>query len=218
MKKELLDSVRSGELLRYAGVGVGSALVNVLLFALLSGRLHMSVTLGNVISISAATVVTYIGNKKLCFKTIRRSVRGFMAELWGFAASRLASMIAEIALVAVLVNLIGMRKVPGKVLVVVGLGVANYFLNKFVIFRPSRQYREAMAGKKERRSERSGRTVLAKPQETLLLEEQEVEVSCENPDADAIKAAAMEIQNQTSEIPEVFLRKSRKNYAQAARR
>lgn len=211
MKKELLDSVRSGELLRYASVGVGSALVNVLLFALLSGRLHMSVTLGNIISISVATVVTYIGNKKLCFKTIRRSVKGFMVELWGFLASRLASMLAEIALVAVFVNLVGMRKVPGKVLVVVGLGVANYFLNKFVIFRPSKQYRES-AGKRQRQP------ALAKPQKTALLEEQEIGVKCEDPETEAIKLAAkaMAHDGKPGEIPEVVLVHPKKSYARTA--
>lgn len=211
MKKELLDSVRSGELLRYASVGVGSALVNVLLFALLSGRLHMSVTLGNIISISVATVVTYIGNKKLCFKTTRRSIKGFMAELWGFVASRLLSMVLEIALVAVFVNLVGMRKVPGKVLVVVGLGIANYFLNKFVIFRPSRKYRDTMSEK--------GQRTLAKPQERPMLEMEEEQAVGDEPDAEAIRAVAkvMAMETQAEGTPDVRIMPSKKRYVRAAR-
>lgn len=140
MLDEFVRSIKNGELARYVSVGLSSTLVNLLLFGVLANRLRLNITFSNVVSISAATIVAYIGNKKIVFRSKCMSIAALMKEFWGFVGSRIATMIMELVGVFLLVTVLGMGNMAGKFITVVAVGICNYLVTKLIVFaKPSKK-------------------------------------------------------------------------------
>lgn len=125
MKKEKLK-----ELIAYGINGVCTTGVNYLVyFALI--HLHLNYLLANTLAWVAAVLFAYITNRKLVF----HSDRSVLKELTSFVALRLATLLAENALLFVLIQLAGVSQLWSKLLVSVVTVLANYVLCRSKIFK-----------------------------------------------------------------------------------
>jgi len=85
----------------------------------------------NVISWIGAVIFAYITNKKYVFE----SNNSHLSEMLRFFASRVGTLVIDMALMYVLVSLCGFSDLPVKILVQIIVIVGNYILGKFFVFK-----------------------------------------------------------------------------------
>ena len=129
------------ELARFGSVGAVAGVVNVGLFNLLQfGPGHLlgdKTVTAKVISVAAATIVAWVGNRHWTFSSTRREERG--RELIAFAVVNLIGMVIEVGSLAFGVYVLNMtsplaKNISGNI-VGVGLGtIFRYFAYKRHVF------------------------------------------------------------------------------------
>lgn len=120
-KKELIAYLLSG------GITTG---VNYLLYAGFM-YLHLPYLTANGIAWAGAVLTAYILNRRWVFRSENHVVR----ELASFAAMRLLTLLAENALLWLLIGRLDFLPFPAKVLVSIVTVIGNYVLCKYGVFK-----------------------------------------------------------------------------------
>lgn len=124
--KNLLQ--RYQEQWRYLVVGVGTTLVNYVLYFILV-LLDANFLFANVLAWVAAVTFSYFANGAWVYQsTSRRGIR----EALAFAISRVFSLLLETAMLFVMVNLLGVGEIIAKLLAAVVVVVVNYLTGLLV--------------------------------------------------------------------------------------
>lgn len=124
--KNLLQ--RYQEQWRYLVVGVGTTLVNYVLYFILV-LLDANFLFANVLAWVAAVTFSYFANGAWVYQsTSRRGIR----EAFAFAISRVFSLLLETAMLFVMVNLLGVGEIIAKLLAAVVVVVVNYLTGLLV--------------------------------------------------------------------------------------
>lgn len=122
------------EITRYAFWGVVTVLFSMFSFwALL--RTGIDYKTANLTSILLTKMEAYLTNKYFVFKSKNASVRELLLEMLRFIGARGLSGIVEFAGLIVLVDLLGVRKMIGKGVMIVITTIMNYMLGKKVVYR-----------------------------------------------------------------------------------
>ena len=119
------------EAVRYLFFGACTTLVNILCFSLLTHcGLHYQPA--NVLSWVAAVSFAFITNKYLVFHSRREA--SWRGELVRFFDARIATLLMELALMQLFVEMLCWEMTLSKLLVQVLVIAANYLLSRFLIF------------------------------------------------------------------------------------
>ncbi len=123
------------ELIAYAIVGATVTVLNILLYYVLSRFSPLHYTAANVLAFVIANIYAFFANKLVVFHSRSFALKTVMAEALGFAATRGASCVIDLAVMYVGVSLIAFPDMWVKVASSALIIVLNYIASKFMIFR-----------------------------------------------------------------------------------
>jgi len=136
LKERIGALYKNKELRDYIIWGVVSAFVNIGTFQFLI-LIGIEYKVANVIALIVNRVFCYIVNKKLVFKTICDSKKALLIEILSFFGARMVTFLLDYFGLILLVEVIGVNKLIGKVIVAIAVIISNYILSKFFVFRKS---------------------------------------------------------------------------------
>lgn len=102
----------------------------------------------NVIAWTCAVLFAFFTNRGLVFGSTRRGFLPVLSELGLFAAGRVATLLMQEAIVAVMFDWLGFNKYAVKIVAAVVVVITNYFISKFIVFR-KKQNNAAGEGKRD---------------------------------------------------------------------
>lgn len=132
--KELL---LNKEIISYLVVGILTTVVSLvvyygLVFTILDPNHPIQLQIANVISWIAAVAFAYFTNRKYVFHSNNPNK---IKEAAGFFASRISTLLIDMALMFLMVTLIGFNDKISKLIVQIVVIVANYLFSKFLVFK-----------------------------------------------------------------------------------
>lgn len=122
------------ETILYAIFGVLTSALNVVLFTTLVW-FQMDYKIANFITLVITKLAAYVCNKNFVFRSRTGSFYGLFKEFCRFLVARGATMVLDYVGLILLVELAGMNKVVGKVIVTVAVIIINYFVGKSYVFK-----------------------------------------------------------------------------------
>ena len=148
MKKKLIDFLRSDqfrELFLYVIIGGLTTVVSYVtywaatrLMLLASGQTEVGgviATAGTVVSHAFAIVFAFVTNKTFVFRTPEWRGSAFWHEAWTFTTARLLSLVLDLALINLAVEVLHMNDMIAKLIIQVIIVAANYLASKFWVFK-----------------------------------------------------------------------------------
>lgn len=136
--RQLLKKYR--ELVLYVAFGIGTVTVDVCLYSVLVDL--VGIRWANAWGWCGAVLFAFLTNKYFVFRTGGKGSMAFWREFAEFLAARLLSLLIEVQGVAWLVKhglnrpVFGITGGVAKVVVTGVVILVNYFLSKFLVFRP----------------------------------------------------------------------------------
>lgn len=133
IKKLIIDNA---EILRYLIVGVLTTAVSlgsyfILVRTVLNPESAKQLQLANVISWFLAVLFAFFANRKYVFRSKEKDV---ISEIGKFFASRIGTLVVDMAIMFLLVTVLKMSDVSAKLIVQVVVLVLNYVLSKIFVF------------------------------------------------------------------------------------
>ncbi len=129
IKKLIIDNI---EIITYLIFGVLTTLVNIVTYYITKNIFDFNYIVSTIISWIAAVLFAFITNKYFVFKTEKK---GIVKELFLFVLMRLFSLLVDIALMFIMVDLLNINDLVAKVVANVVIIVLNYVLSKLIIFK-----------------------------------------------------------------------------------
>jgi len=123
-----------GETLRYVIAGAFTTLINFSVFALMTKKMNIAVTLSNVTAITLSIIAAYVSNKLYVFRQRRDNRRDLILEFSKFVGSRFFTMGLEVGAVAFLVGVLGQKPLISKIEAQVIVVITNFFISKALVF------------------------------------------------------------------------------------
>ncbi len=130
--RTLIWGLISYEMLSYVFWGVGTALVDFVVFTVVTA-MGLDALLSNVISTFCAIIFAYVTNKKWVFKSKTNSLRELGHEFFKFAEARIATLIMT-EFILLFSKLIHGNDYIAKIIAMVLTVIVNYILSKLLIF------------------------------------------------------------------------------------
>lgn len=134
LSKVLQLMKRERELILYGIFGVGSTVINIVVFHL-CGVLALPLIPSNVIAWFFAFSFAFITNKGIVFQSRGWTDKAALREFASFLAVRLFTLALDTALMCVLVEWLSVDRLLSKIVVNVIVILVNYIVSKFFIFR-----------------------------------------------------------------------------------
>lgn len=122
------------ELISYGIFGVLTTIINIVVFFLLD-KLLIPYTISTVIAWFISVLFAFYTNKKYVFKSNENSTQAISKEIITFYSSRILSLLIDLGLMSLLINLLGINHLISKLLSNIVVIVINYILSKFFIFK-----------------------------------------------------------------------------------
>ena len=135
MIKDLWNRYR--EIISYLIVGGLTTVVSLgvyygLVLTVLDPRNPIQLQAANILSWICAVTFAYFTNRSFVFQSKNSSM---LTEAAGFFASRVSTLLMDMAIMFVTVTLMGMSDKIAKLIVQVVVTIMNYVLSKFLVFR-----------------------------------------------------------------------------------
>lgn len=133
-RSRLIEKVINRETILYGIVGVGTSVLNVVLFQalLITG---IDYRYANFVTLIIVKLAAYVCNKNLVFRSHTGSMKGLLKEFGRFLVARGATMLIDYLGLILMVEILGVRKLVGKCIVTVGVIIINYFVGKKHVFK-----------------------------------------------------------------------------------
>ena len=135
--KRIKQKLINRETILYGIVGVGTSILNILLFQLLV-KLGIEYKIANIITLIVVKAAAYICNKNIVFRSHADSFAGLLKEIGRFIIARGATMLIDYFGLIILVEYIHVAKLPGKCFLTVLVIVLNYVIGKKHVFKDTR--------------------------------------------------------------------------------
>ncbi len=148
----MIHKVLSKEIIRYGISGVLISLVNLGVYTGLL-ILGLRFEIANILALILSRVAGFALNKYFVFRSSQSG--SFWREFWGFMAARGLSGLVDYFGVILLVGQLHLDEVVSKGAVMVFVIVLNYFLGKFLVFRPKESASDFPANSENERKYRS---------------------------------------------------------------
>ncbi len=123
------------EIINYLIVGGLTTLVSILVYALFTKVFNVNYMLSNVISWIVSVSFAYVTNKKFVFKSKCDNEMDVLFEIYQFFKYRLFSLVIDILLMYVFVEIINIDDMIAKVIVQVIVIALNYVFSKLFVFK-----------------------------------------------------------------------------------
>ena len=126
------------DIVLYVVFGVLTTLVNLATFFMFTGVWIVtpgSTLLPNVVANVLAILFAFVTNRTLVFHSDKTGAKGIVAEAVKFFAGRTLTMVLDLAIVYLLVDVLGWAEMPVKVASTVLVIVLNYVISKWIVFR-----------------------------------------------------------------------------------
>lgn len=122
------------DLLAYIFWGVVTTVINLAAYRIFYNVAHLDYFVSNILAWIVTVIAAYLSNRKYVFHSKAKGAREITVEALKFAASRLASLVMEIALLYAGKDLLGLDEDLTKYIATFLVIVLNYFLGKFLVF------------------------------------------------------------------------------------
>ena len=122
------------ELIAYGVVGVMTTLINMAVFWLFNTPLAVHYTVANIIAWVLAVVFAFFANKIFVFENHGWSSAVVLHEAAAFFLSRIASLLVDMAGMALMISVLRCDEMLSKFLVNILVILINYVLGKFWVF------------------------------------------------------------------------------------
>lgn len=131
------NKIINNEITRYLVVGVLTTVVSLgvyygLVLTILDPNNALQLQIANVISWIAAVTFAYFTNRIFVFKSKDPNI---LKEATGFFASRVGTLLMDMALMFIMVTALGWSDKIAKLIVQVVVTVANYVFSKLLVFK-----------------------------------------------------------------------------------
>ena len=126
------------ETILYGIVGIGTSILNVLLFQGLV-KLGVEYKIANIITLIVVKLAAYICNKNIVFRSHADTFVELTKEIGRFIIARGATMLIDYLGLIFLVEYLHIAKFSGKCLVTVLVIVLNYVIGKKHVFKNARE-------------------------------------------------------------------------------
>ena len=129
------------EIILYIIFGVGTTLVNWIVYTLLVTICNAGITVGNAIAWVAAIIFAFITNKLFVFESKSWALTTTLKESFSFLASRILSGIVEIVGPILMIQIglnqsvFGIKGAVAKAITSIVVIILNYLLSKLLVFR-----------------------------------------------------------------------------------
>lgn len=131
--KKLFEKYK--EIIMYFLVGGCTTVVSLATYFVFANILNLHYQIANILSWVFAVIFAYFTNKKFVFKSEFESVKNTTIEAGKFVSCRLASLLAEVISMYVLVQIFGIDDNLTKLINQFIVFVLNYIFSKFLVFR-----------------------------------------------------------------------------------
>ena len=122
------------EVLLYLLFGGLSFVLNIVLFILLNGTLHINELVANVFCWSACVLFQYVTNKTWVFDGKTDSSKALIRQMASFFGGRLFTLGVEEVILAVFITWLGLNSVAVKIAAQIAVIVLNYIISKLIVF------------------------------------------------------------------------------------
>lgn len=132
--KELIQKYK--HLIAYLFFGVMTTVINIAAYYLFSRFVFVdSIVISNVLAWVLAVTFAYVSNRRYVFESEAHTRAQLLREVASFFASRVATLLVDVALMELLVNILAWNDMVAKLISNVVVVVLNYVLSKLVVFR-----------------------------------------------------------------------------------
>lgn len=128
----------------YCFFGGLTTIVNLVIFYLASNTLALHYSIANVIAWIVAVLFAYITNRIWVFKSKVKGFKNILREITTFFGFRVLSLLMEMAIMFVFIDLLGISEMITKVVTQVIVVAANYVFSKWIIFKKPEKDTEAV--------------------------------------------------------------------------
>ena len=132
MKKKI-NKILKNELVLYIFFGFLTTLINVGLFYLLT-KVGFLYIVANIIALLTAKFVAYLSSKFFVFKKRCNNRKELFFEIITFIVFRSLTMLIDFIGLIIFVELFGVNKIIGKIILIFLVIIINYFTSKRMIF------------------------------------------------------------------------------------
>ncbi len=119
------------EIIKYLIFGVLTTIISILTYALFTRLCHIDIYISNILSWILAVTFAFVTNKIFVFKSHSKNV---IKEGIKFYLARVASLLCELVMMFILVNLIHLDDMVSKIIVQIIVIILNYILSKIFVF------------------------------------------------------------------------------------
>lgn len=135
MKKLIGLYKKYSEIINYLIVGVLTTLVSIVIYGVFTKLFHVNYMISNVISWIGSVSFAYITNKIFVFKSKCDSEKDVLIEVYQFFKYRVFSLLIDILLMYVFVEIFSIDDMISKVIVQFIVIVLNYIFSKLFVFK-----------------------------------------------------------------------------------
>lgn len=123
------------DVILYLFFGVLTTIINILIYALSTKVFGIEYLASNIISWIISVAFAFFTNKIFVFKSKTNTKILMLKELMSFYYYRLLSLIIEMVLLYICVDLLKINDLAMKILTNIIVIVLNYFFSKFLVFK-----------------------------------------------------------------------------------
>lgn len=120
------------EIIKYLIFGVLTTVVSIASYAIFTRICHIDIYISNILSWIVSVTFAFITNKIYVFKSKNKKL---LTEAVKFYISRVASLVIELIIMYLLVNIIHINDMISKVIVQVIVIILNYVFSKIFVFK-----------------------------------------------------------------------------------
>ena len=135
MKKLIGLYKKYSEIINYLIVGVLTTLVSIVIYGVFTKLFHVNYMISNVISWIGSVSFAYITNKIFVFKSKCDSEKDVLIEVYQFFKYRVFSLLIDILLMYVFVEIFTIDDMISKVIVQFIVIALNYIFSKLFVFK-----------------------------------------------------------------------------------
>ncbi|MCM1371112.1 MAG: GtrA family protein [Clostridium sp.] len=125
------------EIINYLIIGVLTTLVSIGAYFIFAKVIGINYIVSNVISWTISVAFAYITNKVFVFKNEEKDKKKVLIQIYQFVKYRLLSLVIDVLLLYLFVELIKMNDMIAKVINQVIVIVLNYVFSKLFVFKKS---------------------------------------------------------------------------------
>ncbi len=123
------------EVLLYLLFGGLSFVLNIVLFVLLNGIMHINELIANVFCWIACVLFQYVTNRTWVFDGKTKGFGELIKQMSSFFGGRLFTLAVEEAILAVFITWLRFNSIVVKIIAQIVVIVLNYVISKWIVFR-----------------------------------------------------------------------------------